>query len=208
MGWYARAILPNLLDRVMAANIFTEQRRSLLANVSGRVLEIGFGTGLNLPHYAPARVQTLVAIDKNPGMNALVSRRIARSHLCVEHHVLNGETLPFANHEFDCAVSTWTLCSIQDIDRAIAEIYRVLKPGGQFYFLEHGLSSNPNVQTWQHRLTPVQKILADGCHLDRDIVSVIARHPLAIQHLECFSITGLPEVVGYTYCGCALKRMS
>lgn len=205
MSWYSRAVLPTLLDWAMAADAFTEQRRSLLSQASGRVLEIGFGTGLNIPHYNPERVQTLVALDNNPGMHSLAARRLANSTLDVEHRVLNVKMLPYPDDVFDCAVSTWTLCSVKHIHQALAEIYRVLKPGGSFLFLEHGLSPDTDVQKWQHRLTPVQKAIADGCHLDRNISAAIERHPFTLEQIDCCYLKNLPKVAGYTYRGKAKK---
>ncbi|MEO1131749.1 MAG: class I SAM-dependent methyltransferase [Cyanobacteria bacterium J06639_1] len=205
MGWYSRAVLPSLLDWVMAADVFTEQRRSLLARASGRILEIGFGTGLNVPHYSPERVTHLVGIDINPGTSALAERRIAAAGFPIERQISNGENLPFRDRSFDCVVSTWTLCSIRRLDRALAEIYRVLQSGGSFLFIEHGLSPRASVRVWQHRLTPVQQALVDGCHLNRNISAEIAKHDWEIDPLDCFSLQNLPELVGYTYRGSACK---
>ena len=119
-----------------------ELRSELLADVGGEVLEIGFGTGLNLPHY-PEHVRRITTVDPNPGMNKLARRRIAESGIAVDQRALGGEALPFEDETFDCVVSTWTLCSIPEVGRALGEVYRVLRPGGRFVFLEHGLSDDP-----------------------------------------------------------------
>jgi ubiquinone/menaquinone biosynthesis C-methylase UbiE len=168
MGFYSRVILPLCLDWAMSDRVFTQYRKEVLSEVSGEVLEIGFGTGLNLPHY-PSEIEKLVTVYPNPGMNRRAQKRIEASKITVDNRILSGENLPFADNSFDSVVSTWTLCSIPKVDRAIAEIYRVLKPTGKFLFIEHGLSNESQLQVWQNRLTPIQKVIADGCHLNRNI---------------------------------------
>lgn len=206
MGLYGRWILPHLLDWAMAGEPFAPYRRQLLTGLTGDVLEIGFGTGLNLAYY-PAAVSTLTVIDPNPGMGAVATPRIARSPLPITSLPLRGESLEMADDTFDAVVSTWTLCSITGIDRALQEVYRVLKPGGKFLFIEHGLSPDPQWQTWQHRLTPLQKRLVDGCHLDRAIADLVQRQ-FAKVDVETFYAEGLPKIGGYFYRGVALKPAS
>jgi len=204
MDLYSQILFPRLLDWTMSGEPFDQYRRSVLAEAWGNVLEIGFGTGLNLPHY-PNPVQRLIVVDVNPGMNALAQKRIRASAIPVESRVLNGESLPMGDQEFDCVVSTWTLCSIQRIDQALGEIYRVLKPGGQFFFIEHGLSTEPNIQTWQNRLTPLQRKIADGCHLNRNIQRII-EEKFENLSLTQFYAENLPKVLGYMYQGVATKQ--
>lgn len=204
MGFYSRVIFPRLVEFVMRGVHLTELRKALLVGASGEVLEIGFGSGLNLPHYPPG-VRKLTTIDANPGMSPLAQKRIASSSIKVDQQVLDAERLPFAQRSFDTIVSTWTLCSIADIDQALREIHRVLKPEGRFLFIEHGLSAEPAIQKWQHRLTPLQKKMADGCHLDRDIAAIIARNGFKITELNRFYMKGAPRIAGFTYQGAALK---
>lgn len=203
MGFYSNFILPRLIDWAMTGPTMGRYRQEILANVWGEVLEIGFGTGLNLPYY-PDRIQQLTTIDVNPGMNALAEKRIQAASVTVTSQVLNGEQLPMADHTFDSVVSTWTLCSIARVEQALQEIDRVLKPGGQFFFIEHGLSNDPKVQVWQHRLTPFQKVIGDGCHLDRNIRQLITKQFATVQ-LKEFEAEGFPKVGGYFYQGVATK---
>ena len=203
MNIYSQFLLPRLIDWAMAGDEFSQCRRETLAEVSGEILEIGFGTGLNLPHY-PESVKHLTAIDANPGMSAIAQKRLANSKITVDYQVLNGEHLPMSENTFDSVVSTWTLCSIQQVDQALQEIRRVLKPNGRFFFIEHGLSPEPNIQVWQHRLTPIQKVIADGCHLDRDIASLVKRY-FHVERLREFQIPTLPAIGGYHYQGIAVK---
>ncbi|MEM1367541.1 MAG: class I SAM-dependent methyltransferase [Cyanobacteria bacterium P01_H01_bin.15] len=188
----------------MSNSEFTAYRRQLLADVAGEVLEIGMGTGLNLAHY-PESVTQLVAIDPNLGTHRLARKRLKETSAPVELRVLNGESLPLADHSFDCVVSTWTLCSIPNVQAAIAEIERVLKPGGRFFFVEHGLSGQAEVAWWQNRLTPLQKIIADGCHLNRDMEQLICDHFGQINVKKFYS-PSFPKPVGYMYFGIADKK--
>lgn len=202
MGLYADVILPRLLDWTLSHETVTRHRRAALAEARGDVLEVGFGTGLNLPHY-PAAVRTLTAIDSSPAMGRLARARIAVSGIPVEQRVLDGERLPFPDETFDTVVSTFTLCSIEDVGRALAEMRRVLKPDGRFLFLEHGLSPEPRVRAWQHRLTPVQRALAGNCRLDRDIAALIEEQGFTVLRLERSYMDGVPKLSGYLYCGAA-----
>lgn len=202
MSFYARHIFPYLLDFTMRQPAFTAARQELLQGVTGEVLEIGFGTGLNLAYYPPG-VRRLTSIDVNPGVHRLAADRLRHSAIRVIHTVLNGESLPMADASFDAVVSTWTLCSIARVDQALREVRRVLKPDGRFYFVEHGLSPDPGVARWQHRLTPVQKVIADGCHLDRDILGLISA--AGFQQIEArhFLAAGLPAVGSFMTLGSA-----
>ncbi|MCL6436893.1 MAG: class I SAM-dependent methyltransferase [Leptolyngbyaceae cyanobacterium HOT.MB2.61] len=204
MGLYAQKILPYVLDWVMAGPEMAQYRKEILAGVSGEVLEIGFGTGLNLAYY-PNSVKRITTVDVNPGMNSLALKRIRASAIAVDNRVLNSEHLPMADNSFDSVVSTWTLCSIANVEQALKEIYRVLKPDGQFFFVEHGLSDDPKIQVWQNRLTPIQKVITDGCHLNRNIRQLIENQFDAVR-IEQFYADNFPKVVGYLYKGVATKN--
>ncbi len=204
MGIWRDSIFPRLVDKCMATDVQTKYRRSVLSQAEGHVLEVGFGTGLNLPYYPP-HVTRVTALDVNPGMIPLAQKKITASPITVDHLVVNGESLAFADNTFDTVVSTWTLCSIPKVDHALREIYRVLKPGGRFVFIEHGLSREPTIQAWQRRLTPLQKKIADGCHLDRNFQTLLASLPFEIECLDQFYAEDMPRVAGYQYEGVALK---
>jgi ubiquinone/menaquinone biosynthesis C-methylase UbiE len=200
---YRRHIFPRAMDWALSQATFTAYRRAVLAVVDGEVLEIGFGTGLNLAHY-PASVSRLTIVDPNPGVHALARSRIAAAPFPIDRHLLGVERLPMADAAFDCVVSTWTLCSIPDVDRALAEIRRVLKPGGRFCFVEHGRSEDVGVRRWQDRLTPLQRRLADGCHLNRDIAALVARH-FRIDTLDRSYAEQAPRIIGCMYQGIAVR---
>ena len=203
MNPYSQFLLPRLLDWAMSDQTFSQYRKELLSQVTGDTLEIGFGTGLNLPYY-PSDLQKLTAIDANPGMSAIAEKRIRESGMVVDHRVLNGESLPIADQQFDSVVSTWTLCSIAKVEQALQEIDRVLKPGGRFFFIEHGMSRDAKTQRWQHRLTPLQKVIADGCHLDRDIRQLV-EHQFEQVTIAEFQPDDLPAVMSSFYQGIATK---
>lgn len=204
MGFYSNLIFPRLIDVVMSNAAMSEQRQDLLKDATGEILEIGFGTGLNLQHY-PHHIQKITTIDVNAGMNPLAQKRINASNIEVNNKVLNSEHLPMADQSFDTVVSTWTLCSIAKVEQALTEINRVLKVGGKFLFIEHGLSDKPQIQAWQNRLTPLQKIIADGCHLNRNIQQLV-ENQFNLVHLERFKLENLPEPLGYTYKGIAYRN--
>jgi ubiquinone/menaquinone biosynthesis C-methylase UbiE len=203
MGLYSQVIFPICLDWAMSDPTFSQYRQEVLSEVSGEVLEIGFGTGLNLSYYPP-QIQKLITVDPNPGMNRRARKRIEESNIIVDNRVLSGEDLPFEDESFDSVVSTWTLCSIPNVDRAIAQIHRVLKPGGKFFFIEHGLSNEPNIQVWQNRLTPIQKLIADGCHLNRNIRQIV-KDKFKNLTIEAFYLPDTPKFLGYMYKGVAIK---
>ena len=203
MGFYSRTIFPRICEFVLNTPIITNLRHELLATVHGNVLEIGFGTGLNLPHYPPS-IRRLTTVDPNPGMNRLAQKRIKETGIEVDQRILGGEQLPFDDGSFDCIVSTFTLCSIDKVNQAVGEVHRVLKTGGRFLFLEHGLSPEPNVQKWQRRLNHLEMLMADGCHLDRNIKEIVGSQFSNTEVRECY-LEKTPKILGYSYRGTATK---
>jgi ubiquinone/menaquinone biosynthesis C-methylase UbiE len=203
MGFYEQTILPYLIDLSLSDPKIGRLRREILADVTGEILEIGFGTGLNLLYY-PERVDRIATVDPNASRHRITGKRIAESSIRVDHHILSGEALPMANDVFDSVVSTFTLCTIPDVEGAIAQIHRVLKPGGRFFFIEHGLSNEPDVQVWQHRLTPIQKRIAGGCHFDRNIRALVQQQFIQVT-LDEFYLGDAPKVPTYLYKGIATK---
>lgn len=204
MGFYDTHILPRLLNVAMNTKALREERQRCLAGVTGTVLEIGFGTGLNLPHY-PATVTKVVGVDPSATSAKLAARRRDVSPFPVETVGLSAETIPVADASFDAAVSTFTLCTIPDVGAALREMRRAVRPGGHFYFVEHGLANEPAVRRWQHRLNPLQKKLFGGCHLTRDIGALVAQAGFEIEHLENGYLSGAPKFGGFLYRGVARR---
>jgi ubiquinone/menaquinone biosynthesis C-methylase UbiE len=205
MNLYSRYLFPRLMDLSMSGETLAAHRRSLLANTFGGVLEIGFGTGLNLPFY-PESITKLTTVDNNPGARAIATRRLQNTPTTfeVESQTLSSESLPMADQIFDCVVSTWTLCSISNVTQALQEIHRVLKPGGHFFFVEHGLSDDRKVQVWQNRLNPIQRIIGDGCNFNRNMRQLVEAQFSQVE-IEAFPEPDLPSVMGYFYKGSAIK---
>jgi ubiquinone/menaquinone biosynthesis C-methylase UbiE len=188
----------------MGRPAFSQLRETLLQPASGEVLEIGFGTGLNLPHY-PATVTRLSVVDPAILLPAKVSRRVAAAPYPIRTVHVSAECLPFPERQFDTVVSTWTLCTIPHPALSLREIGRVLKPAGRFVFLEHGRSSDRKIAAWQDRLNPLQNLIGCGCNLNRQIDRLITESGLKIVHLDRFSMQGVPRVAGEMYRGAAVR---
>jgi SAM-dependent methyltransferase len=204
MGFYETHVLPHLLDVCMNMKANRDERQRALADVKGRVLEIGFGTGLNLPHYPPA-VTKVVGVDPSTTSAKLARKRIAAAPFPVDVVALSAERLPVPDESFETVVSTFTLCTIPDVDGALAEVRRALKPDGRFFFVEHGRSDDPAVARWQDRLNPIEKAVLGGCHLNRPIARLIERAGFAMERLENSYMEGAPKFAGYLYRGVARR---
>lgn len=183
VGFYGNQLLPRLMDRACAGSDLAAWRADATAGLSGRVVEIGFGSGLNLDHYPPV-VEVVLAVEPAAAARRLASRRIAATGIVVEHVGRDAQSIPLADASVDAALSTFTLCSVPDVRQALEELRRVLRPGGEFHFLEHGLAPEASVVAWQRRLEPLQRRFAGGCHLTRDFPALIADAGFAIGKLE------------------------
>jgi ubiquinone/menaquinone biosynthesis C-methylase UbiE len=205
MGFYSNVIVPFFYDYSMDSQKVNEGRKSILSKITDEeVLEIGFGTGINLKFY-PENVKKIIGVDANEGMLKQFKKKSRNGRIEIELFHQSGESLPFPDNSIDAVVSTYTLCSIKDINSALKEIYRILKPRGTYYFLEHGLADNPKTQKWQHRLNPIQNIWADGCNLNRDMKSLITNAGLKIIELKNYYMERDSKIVGYMYEGVAVK---
>jgi ubiquinone/menaquinone biosynthesis C-methylase UbiE len=204
VSFYRHYVFPRLLDLTMSGRAFRKPRSRALAQASGRILEIGFGTGMNLPYYPPT-VQRIEAIDPDLDLDRFSQPRIDASAIEVDFHHLDAEHLPFEDARFDTVVSTFTLCSIPDVSHALREIHRVLKPGGKFLFLEHGRSPEPALARWQDRITPVWKPLAGGCHINRPMGSLVSGAGFRLDPAQNYYLPGMPRVFWYMTEGVAWK---
>jgi SAM-dependent methyltransferase len=189
MGYYQAHLLPRLTDLALRGGELARLRATVMTGLAGEVLEIGFGSGLNVPHYPPA-VTRVRAVEPAAGARKLAARRVAAGSVPVEYIGTDAQALPLADASVDHVVSTWTLCTIPDVERALAEIRRVLRPGGTLHFAEHGLSPDAKVARIQHRLTPLQRRLAGGCHLNRPIDRLVSQAGLELAGLRTFYLPG------------------
>lgn len=203
MGFYEEQVLPRFVDVALSAKQFRELRARVAAGLEGEVLEVGFGSGRNVPHYPPA-VKRVQAVDPAVVGRQLAAKRVAASPVPVDYVGLDGQHLPVPDGSVDHVLTTWTLCTIPDVAGALAEIRRVLRPGGGLHFLEHGRSSDPKVLRWQDRLTPLQRRIAGGCHLNRPVDRLISDSGLRITTLDNYYLKG-PKSVGCMYEGVAVK---
>lgn len=194
MGVYAEQVVPRIVNVVCDTKEPRRLRARLCEELAGEVVEIGFGSGLNVPHYPPA-VTRVDAVEPSDVGWRLAARRLAAATVPVERSGLDGQALPFPDDRFDAAVSTWTLCTIPDVAAALREVRRVLRPGGTFHFLEHGLAPDPSVQRWQRRLDPLQQRLFGGCHLTRPIAELVTGAGFTTTELDVFYEEGAPRTL-------------
>ena len=205
MGFYDNHILPRVLDFAMKRSALLEQRQWVMERVRGAVLEMGFGSGLNLPHY-PQQVRTLTAVEPNAAMRDRAEKRIKASGRTVSLIARPMEKKQMlAEGSFETIVSTWTLCTIADPAAALKEVFRLLKPGGRFLFVEHGLAPDEEVVKWQRRFNNLTRKWGGGCNLDRDIDAIVRGSKLEVEKLEKFYLPSGLRAGAYTYRGVAVK---
>jgi ubiquinone/menaquinone biosynthesis C-methylase UbiE len=204
MSFYADRVLPRAMDVLMRGDELAAVRTRVASGLSGEVLEVGFGSGLNVAHYPP-EITSLLAVDPATVGRKLAAPRVAASPVPITYIGLDGQSLPLPDDSVDHALTTWTLCTIPDVARALLEIKRVLRPGGSLHFIEHGRSRDPRVARQQDRFNPLQRRIAGGCCLNRPIDTLIAGSGLDISRLDTYYLSGL-KAVNFSYEGVATKR--
>ena len=204
MGLYGEQVLPRIINVACGLKGVEPLRRRVCDGLEGDVVEIGFGSGLNVPFY-PAAVTRVAAVEPADLGWKLAEKRLRATSVPVERSGLDGQSLPFADNSYDAALSTWTLCTIPDVATALSEVRRVLKPGGTLRFVEHGLAPDERVRRWQHRLEPVQKRLFGGCHLTRPVVDLLTAAGFTITDLDVFYEKGAPKTLGADSLGAAVS---
>lgn len=185
MGFYSTHIVPRFIDKALGTPAMKQGRDAVAAGLSGTVIEIGFGSGLNIASY-PEEISLVYAVEPALTARKIAVPRIAASPIPIQYAGLHGETIALDDNTCDGALCTFTLCTIPGVEQALSELRRVLKPGGRFHFLEHGLAPDAKTQAWQRRLDPLEVRLADGCHLTRDPVELVkaAGFELEFVHSE------------------------
>jgi ubiquinone/menaquinone biosynthesis C-methylase UbiE len=203
MGFYTDQVVPRITDVALRGGELDRIRGRVASGLEGEVLEVGFGSGLNVPHY-PRAVKRVQAVDPATAGRKLAARRVAASPVPVEYAGLDGQALPVASASIDHVLSTWTMCTIPDVEAALLEMLRVLRPDGELHFVEHGRSPDPGVARWQDRLTPLQRRLFGGCHLNRPIDRLLSQSGFTVTRMDNFYVSG-PKVTGYNFAGVATK---
>ncbi len=199
MGWWTEQAVPRITDKALNTKEVPPLRERICQGLGGDVVEIGFGSGLNIAHY-PVGVRSVAAVEPSHVAWRIAQPRIAATDVDVTRAGLDGERLDLPDASFDAALSTFTMCTIPDLAAALAEVRRVLKPGGVLHFVEHGRSPDASVARWQDRLTPFQSRVAGGCHLNRPLAQLISESGLALEGLETFYEKG-PKALSYIYLG-------
>ncbi len=205
MNLYDRYLLPTLVHRTCSSAMTTRQRAKVIPLARGDVLEVGFGSGLNLPFYDPERVTKVWGLDPSPELTRMASRAVKDTTLDVELVPARGEDIPMESARFDTAVLTYTLCTIPDPARSLREVARVLKPTGQLLFCEHGVAPDPGLRRWQSRLSPVWQRVSGGCHLDRDVPALLERAGFEIVDMQATYLPGW-RLAGFHYWGAAVPN--
>ena len=204
MGFYEERVLPRVINVACGMKVVEPLRGRVCEGLAGEVVEIGFGSGLNIPFY-PAGVAQVDAVEPADVGWKLADKRLRATSVPVRRSGLDGQSLPFADNSFDSALSTWTLCTIPDVAGALREVRRVLKPGATLHFLEHGLAPDEGVRRWQRRLEPLEKRVFGGCHLTRPVVDLLATAGFTITELDVFYEKGAPKFLGADSLGVAMS---
>ena len=204
MGFYQDQVVPLLINLAMRRRDLARYRSHVVPDADGRVLEIGIGSGLNLPFYSRS-VERIIGLDPSPKLLSMVRRNLQVDTPAVELIEGSAEAIPLEKNSVDTVLTTWTLCSIPDAGRALREMHRVLRPTGRLLFVEHGLAPEPNVRWWQDRLTPVWKRIGGGCHLNRAIQMLIEDAGFQFDRFETGYMPG-PKPLTFMYEGSAQPR--
>lgn len=206
MGIYDKYLLSPMIDRMCSVRQVMDVRREVVPLATGRVLELGLGSGLNLELYDPGQVKGVTGVDPGEHITELARSRMEACPVTVDLLQVSGEDIPADNNSFDSAVVTFTFCTIPNVYRALAELRRVLRPGGRVYFAEHGLASDPRIQQWQHRINPVWKCLAGGCQLIRDTPTLLQDAGFHVEQIRQDHAMPGPKIATWVSRGVARLR--
>jgi len=210
MSFYENRILPRIIDHICGHRAFADQRAKIVPKATGRVLEVGYGTGTSLPWYDAQKVEEIIALDPASGAMELAAKREQASPISVQHVALPGEDIPLDDESIDTVVVAYTLCTIPDVKTAIAGMHKVLKPGGQLLFMEHGRSPKPNIERWQRRLNRPWGFAFGGCHLIRQPPELLTQAGFDLEYQEELEVPSPPPIpsvslVKHNYLGVARR---
>ncbi len=203
MSLYERYMLPHIINMCCGTKAIQKQREKLVPLAEGRVLEIGIGSGLNIPFYDSRRVEFVWGLEPSEGMRKKALKNLERSVVEVRWLDLPGEEISLEDNSVDTVLLTYTLCSISDWHTALRQMCRVIKPGGKLLFCEHGAAPDKSVFKWQNRINPIWKIIGGGCYLNRPIPEYICKGGFYIETMETLYLPDIPKVAGFNYVGVA-----
>ncbi|ARU57783.1 methyltransferase type 11 [Oleiphilus messinensis] len=203
MAFYENYILPHLINVACGTKPVRKQREKVVPHAEGRILEVGMGSGLNLPYYDPDKVEFIWGLEPSEGMRRKAAPRIEASKLTIEWMGLKGEEIPLDDNSVDTVLLTYTLCTIPDWLTALQQMRRVLKPGGKVLFCEHGEAPDESVRRWQEKINPYWNKVAGGCHLNRPIPRLLHDAGFKIKSLDTQYVPSTPKFAGFTYWGYA-----
>lgn len=201
MKLYDKYVLPHFINFACGMKPITYQRKKVVPEASGRILEVGMGSGLNIPFYDPSKVEKVFGLEPSSDMRTLAAKRVAVAPFEVEFIDLPGEEIPLDDNSVDTVLLTYTLCTIPDTQKALAQMKRVLKPGGKLLFSEHGVAPDESVERWQKRINPIWKPIGGGCNLNRAIPQLIEQAGFKIKDMDMGYLPGTPKFAGFNYWG-------
>lgn len=205
MGFYENQILPWMLDLACSAEPIAKQRQKVVPLAEGRVLEVGMGSGLNIPFYDPTRVEFVWGLEPSQGMRRRAAPRLAKAPFEIKWLSLPGEEIPLEDDSADTVLLTYTLCTIPDFAAALAQMRRVLKPGGRLLFSEHGAAPDRGVRKWQDRINPIWKRIGGGCNINRDVPAALEAAGFKLQQLDTMYLPQTPKIAAFQYWGHATQ---
>jgi len=205
MSLYERYILPHIIDMGCGSKSVQMQRDKVVPLAEGRVLEVGIGSGLNIPFYNAKKVDFVWGLEPSVGMRRKAKKNLKLSAVDVRWLDLPGEEIPLENNSADTVLLTYTLCTISDWHTALRQVHRVIKPSGKLLFCEHGAAPDKSVLKWQNRINPIWKIIGGGCHLNRPISTYLNEGGFRIKTMETLYLPKTPRIAGFNYVGVAKK---
>tara|TARA_X000001036_G_scaffold165413_1_gene156887 strand:+ start:430 stop:1053 length:624 start_codon:yes stop_codon:yes gene_type:complete len=204
-SWYEKFFLPKLCDKCCSTKPINYQRNKVVPLAKGVVLEIGIGSGLNIPFYNKNNIEKIIGLDPSEELNFLANKVAKKNNIEIDFIISGAEDIALPDNSVDTILITYTLCSIPDLDNSMAEMKRVLKSDGKFIFCEHGIAPDQNIVKWQSRINPIWKAIMGGCNINRNIPKIISDGGFDITNISEMYLPSTPKIVGYNYWGVAIK---
>ena len=204
-SWYEKFFLPKVCDKCCSTKPINYQRNKVVPLAKGIVLEIGIGSGLNIPFYNKNNIEKIIGLDPSEELNFLANKVAKKNNIEIDFIISGAEDIALPDNSIDTILITYTLCTIPDLDNSMAEMKRVLKSDGKFIFCEHGIAPDQNIVKWQSRINPIWKAIMGGCNINRNIPKIISDSGFDITNISEMYLPSTPKIVGYNYWGVAEK---